>query len=144
MTPELKLLVSKSFSVLTPICSKMRGPSPKTSGKPINGILYGAYDGQTWWGPTTTSSNITDRAPAHPGAQIAYQVADPSKLTVEIADSSGKAVRSLRKDQTVQPGYHVEVWDGKDDAGVQLPDKPYTIRFQSGNQTVAQSSVSIS
>ncbi len=138
---------------------RLKVPADKLvlSGKSISGILYGAYDGQTWWGPTTTSSHVTDRAPdilavvtpdtlpaSEPGAQIAYQVTEQSRLSIEIADSTGSVVRMLRKEQDIRPGYHVEVWDGKNDGGAPLPDKPYTARFRIAGQTVAETAVSLS
>ncbi|HVO70194.1 MAG TPA: FlgD immunoglobulin-like domain containing protein [Aggregatilineaceae bacterium] len=138
---------------------RLKVPADKLelSGKPVQGILFGAYDGQTWWGPTTTSSRLTDRAPdslpvispdalptSEPGAEVAFQVADKLDLGIAIVGSDGVVVRTLRKEQAVQPGYYVEVWDARDDKGAQLPDKPYTVRFLSGGKTIAEAGISIS
>lgn len=117
--------------------------------KAINGVLYGTYGGQTWWGPTTNSSRLTDNAPDAmpvntepaqpaylPGAQIGYKLAQTAPVTIEIRDTSGTAVRTLLKDQSQAAGYRVAVWDGKNDQGATVEDKPYTARISAGGQSV--------
>jgi flagellar hook assembly protein FlgD len=125
-------------------------------GQRVNGILYGAYDGQTWWGPTTTSSRSLDPVadgatvdnppvpPATlPGAQIAYRLAQPTRLTVEIANAGGAIVRTLLKEQDRPAGYQVAQWDGKDEHGTLVPDRPYQARFSVAGKVVAEHPVTI-
>jgi flagellar hook assembly protein FlgD len=122
----------------------------------INGILYGAFGGQTWWGPTTTSNRLVDGAPdsmsvqapsllpaTTNGAQIAYRLAQPTRLGVTIVDRQGKQVRNLVKDADEQAGYKVLTWDAKDDAGTLVPDASYQVRFEVNGGVVAEHIVTI-
>lgn len=126
-------------------------------GKPINGILFGAYDGQTWWGATTTSSRLTDTAPDNlamdetpmppvpqPGAQIAFRLAQAMPLAIEIVDTNGAHIRTLAQNETRPPIYQVVVWDAKNDSGALVPDQPYRVRISSGGTTLAEAPVTIS
>ncbi|HEY8744655.1 MAG TPA: FlgD immunoglobulin-like domain containing protein, partial [Chloroflexota bacterium] len=126
------------------------------SGKPINGVLYGSFDGQTWWGPTTTSSRSLDTAgdatPVDtpvlppvtiPGAQIAYRLSQPTHLTSEIVDANGALVRTLLKAQDRPAGYQVITWDGKDDVGIAVADRPYRVQFLSAGAIIAEHGVTI-
>jgi flagellar hook assembly protein FlgD len=123
----------------------------------VNGVLYGLYGGKAWWGPTTTSNRLVDNAASvetveappivlttTPGAQIAYKLASPMQIIIEIADAGGKKVRTLQGD-TVETtgGYHIAIWDAKDDKGSLVPDAAYTVRFLSGGNVVAESPVTI-
>jgi flagellar hook assembly protein FlgD len=125
-------------------------------GKPINGVLYGSFDGQTWWGPTTNSSRSLDTAgdatavdmPATPpatipGAQIAYRLTQPTHLTSAIVDANGAPVRTLLKEQDQPAGYQVIIWDGKDDAGTAVADRPYRVQFLSAGAIIAEHGVTI-
>ncbi len=126
-------------------------------GKPINGILFGAYGGQTWWGATTTSSRLTDTAPdklaldealappaTQPGAQIAFRLAQPMPLTIEIVDANGAPVRTLVQNETRPPIYQVIVWDAKNDNGAVVSDQPYRVRLRTGEKIVAEAPLTIS
>jgi len=138
---------------------RLRIPADKLglAGQPINGVLYGAYGGQTWWGATTTSSRLTDTAPdklaldeattppaTQPGAQIAFRLSQAMPLTAEIVDASGAHVRTLLRDETRPPIYQVIVWDARNDGGVLVPDQPYRVRFSSGGKLVAEAPLTIS
>jgi flagellar hook assembly protein FlgD len=123
-------------------------------GKPINGVLYGAFGGETWWGATTTSSRTTDNAPdklaiadspagppSQPGAQIAYRLTLPMALTVEIVDANDKPIRTLLGGAARPAGYQVTSWDGKDNRGATVPDVPYRLRFSADGKIIAEDSV---
>jgi hypothetical protein len=114
-------------------------------GESITGILYGAYNGQTYWGPTTSAARDADSAPEQlalaepaipagiaPGAQIALSLSQPMMLTAEIVDAQGTPVRTLFKEQARLAGYQVVLWNGQDSAGAIVSDKPYRVRFSSG------------
>ncbi len=126
-------------------------------GKPINGVLYGAYGGQTWWGPTTTSNGRTDQAPdgmsVEPppppptwtvGSLVAFRLAEPESLGVEIVDGQGGHVRTLLKEERRDAGYQVLTWGAKNDSGGMVQDLPYQVRFSVGGKVVAQHGVTIS
>lgn len=138
---------------------RLRIPADKLGlvGQPINGVLYGAYGGQTWWGATTTSSRLTDTAPdklaldeaatppvTQPGARIAFRLSQTMPLTVEIVDANGAHVRTLLQDETRPPIYQVIVWDARNDGGVLVPDQPYRVQMSSGGKVVAEAPLTIS
>ncbi len=57
-------------------------------------------------------------------ATMTYNLAsDAEETTIEIIDESGETVRTLTVDGTAGP--HEVTWDGKDDAGADLPDGLY-------------------
>ncbi len=127
------------------------------SGKAINGVLYGAYGGQVWWGPTTTSSRLTDTSPeilqvqgpqalpqTLPGAEFAYSLAQPSRVSLKIVDANGSTVRTLLQDQNQLAGYQVAVWNAKDDSGKTVTDARYQYQFTVNNQSAGQGDVGIS
>lgn len=125
-------------------------------GGEINGILFGLYSGKVWWGPTTTSNRLLDNAPdaetvqAPPqvatttlGTQIAYRLAEPMHLSIEIVDAQGKPIRTLQNSQEEAGGYHVAVWDAKDDKGELVQDAPFSVRFISDGNTVAEQAITV-
>jgi flagellar hook assembly protein FlgD len=127
------------------------------AGKPINGVLYGAYGGQTWWGPTTTSDDQTDnapdgmdvQAPLAPmtwtvGSQIAFRLDAAQQISAGIVDAQGAPVRTLLQNASAQAGYQVITWDAKNDAGTQVPDVPYRVQFSANGKVIAEHSVTIS
>ncbi|MGB8644258.1 MAG: hypothetical protein WCF84_03420, partial [Anaerolineae bacterium] len=137
---------------------RLRIPADKLglTGQPINGILFGAFGGQTWWGTTTTASLQTDTAPDQlavddspdqpstlPGAQIAFRLSQPLALTMQIVDLKGGPVRTLAQNETRQTGYQVVVWDGKNDSGAVVPDQPYHVRVTTGGLALAEAPVTI-
>ena len=54
--------------------------------------------------------------PFNPVTKIAYHVPCDSEVTIRVFDVSGRAVRTL-VDGVVEPGRHVAVWNGRNDAG---------------------------
>ena len=127
------------------------------NGQSINGVLFGSYDGQVWWGPTTTSSRLTDNAPDElqvqgpqalpetiPGASITYRLAQPAKVSAQIVDANGNPVRSVLKDQNRPAGYQAVVWDAKDDQGAIVADSVYRYQFSVDGKAVADGPISTS
>ncbi|MDQ6695237.1 MAG: hypothetical protein M3014_12595, partial [Chloroflexota bacterium] len=126
-------------------------------GKPINGVLYGAYNGQTWWGPTTLSNRQTDEAPdgmsvepplAPPtwtvGSIVAFRLSEPQRVSMEIVDGQGKLVRTLLKNEPRQAGYQALTWDARNNSGAVVQDLHYQARFSVGGKVLAQHGVTIS
>lgn len=63
-----------------------------------------------------------------------------SKVTVNIADNSGKVVRTMELDQHAA-GVHSIKWDGLDNTGVTVPDGAYTVQVTASDATGAPVSV---
>jgi sugar lactone lactonase YvrE len=62
-----------------------------------------------------------------PGTTIALYVTEMADITVDIADSSGKLVRSLAPPHKQHPGEALIVWDGRDNAGKLVTKGEYKI-----------------
>ena len=62
-----------------------------------------------------------------PGTTIALYVTEMSDITVDIADSSGKLVRSLAPPHQHHPGEVLIVWDGRDNAGKLVTKGEYKV-----------------
>ena len=57
---------------------------------------------------------------------IAYTLSKDATVTMRLRDSAGTAVRTLVGSATRTRGANREVWNGRDDAGVVVPDGAYT------------------
>jgi len=60
---------------------------------------------------------------------VLYPLPKASMVTMEIFDASGSIVRRLEEGHR-EAGVHVTHWDGRNDAGVQLPSGAYFTRIQ--------------
>lgn len=61
-------------------------------------------------------------------AKISFRLRKGDRVTVAIVDSRGDVVRTLVADKRERRGSHTFRWDGRDDAGVPLPDATYKPR----------------
>jgi hypothetical protein len=65
-----------------------------------------------------------------PGATLfTFSVPYDSRVTLRIYDASGGMVRSLVNAQQIA-GRHMSTWDGKDNAGLDVPSGVYFVRFE--------------
>ena len=62
-----------------------------------------------------------------PGTTIALYVTEMADITIDIADSSGKLVRSLAPPHQHHPGEVLIVWDGRDNAGKLVTKGEYKV-----------------
>ena len=62
-----------------------------------------------------------------PGTTIALYVTEMADIAVDIADSSGKLVRTLAPPHLHHPGEALIVWDGRDNAGKLVPVGEYKV-----------------
>ena len=126
------------------------------AGTQVSGVLFGLYGGKAWWGPTTTSNYLLDNSPgaetvqAPPavptttlGAQIAYRLAGPASVSLEVVDAQGKHIRTLQNGQDELSGYYVAVWDAKDDNGATVQDAPYSVRISTAGNVAAQRGITV-
>ena len=70
--------------------------------------------------PQTCNPSLGD------SVQLSYRLTKPAKVTIHFIDEDGFIVRRLidKKDRTSNT-MHNEIWDGKDDSGVIVPDEVY-------------------
>jgi hypothetical protein len=63
-------------------------------------------------------------------ARIAFRLKERDTLTLTVADSAGREVRTLLKDATFDPGTHQFGWDGRDEQGRVVPEGRYSARVR--------------
>ncbi len=74
--------------------------------------------------------------PFNPSTTIQYSVSARQHTTVEIFSISGQHIRTL-VDETLNPGNHTKIWDGKDDNGHPVSSGLYLARTVSGQSCSA-------
>ncbi len=67
--------------------------------------------------------------PFNPGTRIAFEVAAPAFVTLDVHDVAGRRVRRLLA-RAHAPGRHEFVWDGRNAAGNHVASGIYVIRFE--------------
>jgi hypothetical protein len=70
---------------------------------------------------------------------LTLNVPERGKLTVLVLDRDGYSVRVLSADKTVTQGSTLLTWDGRDDAGVVVPDEAYSFKVDLVGGTHPQS-----
>ncbi len=65
---------------------------------------------------------------SRPGTTIALYVTELADVSVDIADSTGKLVRTLTPPHFQRPGEALIVWDGNDNSGRLVPPGSYRIK----------------
>ena len=85
---------------------------------------------RTRWSGTAATKNLSAIPnPSTRQALILYRVSRAAVVTVEIFDSSGSLVRRLAEGPQVA-GSHVALWNGRNEAGVELPSGVYLTRIE--------------
>ncbi len=72
--------------------------------------------------------------PFNPQTTIVFAVDRQTQVRLQVYDLQGKLVRRLT-DQVYAPGEHRLVWDGRDQAGAELPSGLYLYRLEDGRRT---------
>ncbi len=98
-------------------CVKALGASPQTGiedelGTPMTYVLRGVHPNP--FNPTTT---------------VSYGSPVDSAVSLAVYNVAGRLVRTL-VDGPVDAGYHVAVWDGRDDRGVEVSSGVYFCRME--------------
>jgi len=79
------------------------------------------------------------------GSRLDFQVpqgAGARRLSLSIHDAAGRAVRLLT-DGPREAGAHSQIWDGRDDAGRDLPNGVYYVRLAAGAITLSRRAILI-
>jgi subtilisin family serine protease len=71
--------------------------------------------------------------PFNPSTTIKFSVEQAGHVSLAVYDLSGRLVRTL-VDQNYGTGEHAIVWDGRNDAGMQMPSGLYVYKYMSGKQ----------
>lgn len=68
-------------------------------------------------------------APMRDRVDLAYRTATRARVELSIVDAAGRRVRTLVRGGIEEPGSHVIRWDGRSDAGVEVPAGLYVARL---------------
>ncbi len=66
-------------------------------------------------------------------ATIVYSIAQPGFVTLRVFDAKGRLVRTLVDDYVERPGRNAVTWNGKSEAGEELPTGVYFYEISAGN-----------
>jgi hypothetical protein len=86
--------------------------------------------GEVAAGAATISLVASAPNPFRDVTRIQFQLAGESAVALRVIDASGRVVRNLDQ-RSLPAGHHAIVWDGKDDAGREVPAGVYLYRIGS-------------
>lgn len=75
--------------------------------------------------------------PFNPSTEIAFTLAAPGDVRLEIFNSLGRRVRTLVEGQRAA-GAHTITWDGRDENGRTVPSGTYLYRLSAGHETLSR------
>ena len=84
--------------------------------------------------PSTYGLSQNYPNPYNPTTQIAYQLPQPGVVSLKIYNIKGELVRTLVNEYK-PAGNHIAIWNGKDDAGIELASGIYLYRIQADKFT---------
>jgi hypothetical protein len=101
---------------------------------PVEGAV--STDRGTGVTPTVTGLIAAFPNPFRAGTAIAYALAEPGHVTIEVFSVDGRRVRTLL-DETRPSGEHRVAWDGRTESGQMAAAGTYLLRFRTpqGTQT---------
>ncbi|MBZ0268813.1 FG-GAP-like repeat-containing protein [bacterium] len=65
--------------------------------------------------------------------RIAYDLPQPSGVSIRVYDVQGRLVRELVRTDNHEPGRHTVVWDGRDGSGMRVASGMYLYRIDAGS-----------
>ncbi len=68
--------------------------------------------------------------PFNPGTKIAFDLPEPARVSMRVYNAAGRLVRSLLEGVAMEPGPHVQSWDGRDRDGSVLASGVYFCRLE--------------
>jgi len=76
--------------------------------------------------------------PFHPITTIRYGLPKAERVTLKVYNLFGQEVTTLIKNELKAAGYHIAVWNGRNQAGIPVAGGMYIYRIQAGNSIAAQ------
>jgi hypothetical protein len=70
--------------------------------------------------------------PFNPATEIRFLLRQTGPVDLAIYDLAGRLVRTLARGDRLPAGDHAVAWNGRSDAGAELPSGVYLVRFESG------------
>jgi len=83
--------------------------------------------------PAAAFDHLAVPNPFNARVEIRFELAESTATQVSLYDLRGRLVRSWR-DASVQAGWHMVSWDGRDEAGQSAPSGTYLYRVQAGER----------
>jgi hypothetical protein len=73
--------------------------------------------------------------PFNPNTTICFSVRESANVSLAIYDVNGRVVKTFYNDMPMSPGDRTEIWDGRNDLGVEVVSGVYFLRFNAGNHS---------
>lgn len=73
--------------------------------------------------------------PFNPRTQVTFELPTAAVASLEIFDAAGRRLRVLARNESLAAGAHARTWDGRDDAGRDLPSGAYICRLLADGMT---------
>lgn len=101
----------------------------------FDSYLSGTPDGSAV--PAVTAMRDIVPNPFNPSTTVAFELAVPGRVQLEVFDVRGRLIRRLVAMQ-LDAGRHEAVWDGRDDAGVGVASGTYVARLRTADVTTSR------
>ena len=90
-------------------------------------------------GVNDEAQSVTRLIGAHPNpfnaaTQVAFELAERHRVSLQIFDLKGRLVRTL-EEGTFEPGRYGRAWNGRDDAGSTVASGTYFVRMRAGDRS---------
>jgi len=82
--------------------------------------------------PTVFSLMKNSPNPFNPSTTLRFGIPSPARVSLSIYDMSGRFVRILIQDESLDAGWHMRAWDGTDGLGQQQPSGVYFYEIKAG------------
>ncbi|MBK8164854.1 MAG: family 16 glycosylhydrolase [bacterium] len=114
---------------------------PTGSGFNVNWfeVVGGASAARTDLQPALPLLHPCHPNPFNPSTLISYELPEAGTARLAIHDTAGRLVRTLVAGQAMGEGRHEVTWDGRDDAGRNLPAGVYHYRLEAAGHVVSRS-----
>jgi hypothetical protein len=76
--------------------------------------------------------------PFNPATRLVFDLPSVSKAALDVYTVDGRHVRTLVREERLEPGQYAKTWDGTDDAGIRLASGVYVARLQAGLEQRSQ------
>ncbi|MCA9729332.1 MAG: T9SS type A sorting domain-containing protein [Candidatus Eisenbacteria bacterium] len=85
--------------------------------------------------PPAVRLRLTSPEPAARQVEVTLALAEAGPVSLRIVDVTGRLVRSVAEDLTLEAGEHRIAWDGKDRSGIEAPSGVYFVQVASKDGT---------
>ena len=101
-----------------------------------SGTAVAAPEGRQPVSATILRPNIPN--PFNPRTVLRYEIAEATSVSLVIYSIAGRVVRTLEQHAPRDPGQYQVVWNGRDDAGLQVSSGVYLYAIKAGPYSAAK------